>query len=125
MSDSDISDGDFDRFAAILVEWTALEGEEMEFEPESTHGGSRIGKKPNIDRNHLVAHEQLWKDYFSDNPTYTPQQFRRRYRMSKRLFYRIQETLRDHDVYFEQRRDATRRLGLSTLQKVSWDWSVP
>jgi hypothetical protein len=36
--------------------------------------------------------------------------------MSRRLFDRIQEKL-SQDTYFQQRRDATGKLGLSTLQK--------
>jgi hypothetical protein len=62
MSDSDISDGDSDRFAAIMVDWTALDEEEMDIDPDPKHGGSRIGKKPNIDRNHIQGHLRLYND---------------------------------------------------------------
>ena len=42
---------------------------------------------------------------------------RRRFRMNKPLFLRIVDTLSNQIPYFQQRRDATGRLGLSGLQK--------
>ncbi|XP_048609886.1 uncharacterized protein LOC106446965 isoform X1 [Brassica napus] len=43
--------------------------------------------------------------------------FRRRFRMNKPLFLRIVDRLSTEVPYFQQRRDATRRNGLSPLQK--------
>nr|KYP45380.1 hypothetical protein KK1_033087 [Cajanus cajan] len=48
---------------------------------------------------------------------YTRTQFRRRFRMRKHVFLRIITTLTNHDEYFRTRIDATRRRGLSPLQK--------
>ena len=59
----------------------------------------------------------LFKDYFHDTPTYTEQQFRRRFRMSKPLFLRIVDRLSNHMVYFQPTHDATGRASLSPLQK--------
>ncbi|XP_021991124.1 uncharacterized protein LOC110887868 [Helianthus annuus] len=42
---------------------------------------------------------------------------RRRFRMRKPLFLRIVDTVTANDIYFPQRRDATGRQGLSSLQK--------
>lgn len=56
-------------------------------------------------------------DYFVTGPTYTPELFRRRFRMLKSLFLHIVEAVNVNDQYFQQRRDATGRLGLSSLQK--------
>ena len=39
--------------------------------------------------------------------------------MSRDLFLRIVNTVKNHDNYFHQRRDALGRLGLSTIQKVT------
>ncbi|KAK4737341.1 hypothetical protein R3W88_001038 [Solanum pinnatisectum] len=39
--------------------------------------------------------------------------------MSRNLFLRIVDAIKDHDMYFEQRIDALGRFGLSTLQKIT------
>ena len=39
--------------------------------------------------------------------------------MSRSLFLRIVDAIKQHDNYFNQRRDASGKLGLSTLQKVT------
>ncbi|XP_048593374.1 uncharacterized protein LOC125576899 [Brassica napus] len=70
-----------------------------------------------IDRDREVGHNQLWNDYFTENPTYPPELFRRRFRMNKPLFLRIVERLSSEVPYFQQRRNAHGRNGLSALQK--------
>ncbi|RWR85272.1 putative nuclease HARBI1 [Cinnamomum micranthum f. kanehirae] len=42
-----------------------------------------------IHRGRISGHHRLYNDYFSENPVYTPSQFRRRFRMRKPLFLRI------------------------------------
>ena len=74
-------------------------------------------KKLYIERNREEGHIQLVNDYFTENPTYPPHIFRRRFRMNKSLFMRIVERFSNEVPYFKQRRDATRRLGFSALQK--------
>ena len=69
-------------------------------------GGSRIGRAPNLNRDAPAGHERLMKDYFVDVPVYGEQLFRRRFRMSSRLFLQIVNNLGDSDVYFTQRSDA-------------------
>ncbi|XP_022552205.1 uncharacterized protein LOC106384662 [Brassica napus] len=70
-----------------------------------------------IERERELGHKQLWKDYFAENPTYQPEMFRRRFRMNKTLFLRIVQSLSTELPYFQQRRNAHGRLGLSALQK--------
>ena len=81
--------------------------------------GSNPGRAANRDRGRQEAHEQLVSDYFSVDPTYSESQFRRRYRMSRTLFLRIVEEVENADVYFQQRPDATGKLGATALQKVT------
>ncbi|KAJ0684321.1 putative harbinger transposase-derived protein [Helianthus annuus] len=69
----------------------------------------------NREREHGEA--RLMQDYFVDNPTYDQATFRRRFRMQKPLFLRIVAAVTANDIYFQQRRDATGRQGLSPLQK--------
>ncbi|CAM8886269.1 unnamed protein product [Rhodiola kirilowii] len=70
-----------------------------------------------IDRDREAGHERLENDYFSPNPVYPAETFRRRYRMGKHVFLRIVDALSHYDPYFQQRVDALGRKGLSPLQK--------
>ena len=74
-------------------------------------------KRAYVERNREEGHTRLWNDYFSENPTYPPHLFRRRFRMNKVVFMRIVDLLSETFPFFQQRRDATGRLGLSPLQK--------
>ncbi|XP_071700046.1 uncharacterized protein [Rutidosis leptorrhynchoides] len=68
-----------------------------------------------------------YNDYFSDNPTFPRDVFRRRYRISKTLFLRIcqdilnfsQTPIPEYFTYFRQRRDATGLLGFNIVQKIT------
>uniref|UniRef100_A0A0D3DK36 DDE Tnp4 domain-containing protein n=1 Tax=Brassica oleracea var. oleracea TaxID=109376 RepID=A0A0D3DK36_BRAOL len=70
-----------------------------------------------IERNREEGHIQLWNDYFSENPTYSTNFFRRRFRMNKELFLRIVHHLSTEISYFRPSKDATGRSSLSPLQK--------
>jgi hypothetical protein len=83
------------------------------------HGGSRIGRRPNLNRNHAAGHEQIFRDYFAENAVYDEKLFRRRFRMSKRLFLKIMGDVSAADDYFQQRNDALGIPGLSTIQKIT------
>jgi hypothetical protein len=72
-----------------------------------------------IERDHLQGHERLFLDYFAESPVYPPNIFRRRFRMRRSLFLRIQSAVEGHDNYFIQKRDNAQRLGLSSLQKIT------
>uniref|UniRef100_A0A0D3E0K5 DDE Tnp4 domain-containing protein n=1 Tax=Brassica oleracea var. oleracea TaxID=109376 RepID=A0A0D3E0K5_BRAOL len=58
-----------------------------------------------VERHREGGEACLWNDYFSEDATFSSHLFRRRFRMNKNLFLRL------------QRRDATGRFGLSALQK--------
>ncbi|XP_020253760.1 putative nuclease HARBI1 [Asparagus officinalis] len=72
-----------------------------------------------INRGREEGNSRLYNDYFSNNPTYGANLFRRRFRMQRSLFLRIVDAVREHDNYFVQKVDGVGRLGLSTLQKVT------
>jgi len=83
--------------------------------PQATHGGSVLGRQGNLDRGRREGEERLLRDYFGLNGTptlYTDETFRRRFRMSRRLFLRIVDSLESQYAYFQQKPDAARRLGL-------------
>jgi hypothetical protein len=67
----------------------------------------------------LQAGKDLFRDYFTERPLYPHKYFRRRFRMSRLLFCRIQNVVEAHDLYFVQRRDGSKRLGFSSIQKIT------
>ncbi|XP_017233595.1 uncharacterized protein LOC108207672 [Daucus carota subsp. sativus] len=71
----------------------------------------------NIYRDREGGHHRLVNDYFSPNPVYPENIFRRRFRMGRHVFLRIVDAVSNSDPYFQQRIDAVGRKGLSPLQK--------
>ena len=113
------SDDDFQEFLTVLIQLDELDHEGERLERTPSHGGSRVGKRGNIERNHVQAHARLMQDYFLEHSTYTAEQFRRRFRMSKSVYFRVYEALRAYDKYFTLRKNAVGRLGLSGHQKIT------
>ncbi|KAL0015970.1 hypothetical protein SO802_003039 [Lithocarpus litseifolius] len=72
-----------------------------------------------IERDHLAGHKRLYLNYFADTPVYPPNLFRRRFRMSRSLFLRIQSKVETYEPYFIQKRDNAQRFGLSSLLKIT------
>lgn len=70
-----------------------------------------------ISRDHEDDHNRLFAKYFSDNPLYTDDQFRRRFRMRRHLFLHIVQALGEWSPYFCLRTDAFGKVGLSPFQK--------
>lgn len=82
-------------------------------------GTSRRRSAPRkyINRNREGAHEQLFADYFAEDPLYSDSVFHRRFWMRRHVFVHIVDELGKWSSYFTQRVDCTGRLGLSPLQK--------
>ncbi|KAL6125686.1 hypothetical protein ACLB2K_073740 [Fragaria x ananassa] len=72
-----------------------------------------------VNRPREEAAYNLWRDYFAERPIHDDEIFRRRFRMSKTLFHRIADAVKDHDTFFVQQRDGVGKLGLSSLQKIT------
>jgi hypothetical protein len=97
----------------------AMEDERLKKERASTsHRALIVGRKV-IKRNYLQGEEKLFHDYFADSPVFPFYIFRRRFRMSRPLFFRLQSALEAYDPYFIQKRNAAGTLGLSSLQKMT------
>lgn len=60
----------------------------------------------------------IYNDYFSPSPTYPPDYFKRRWRMSKYLFEMIRNKICEFDSFFVQKNDALGRPGLTPEQKI-------
>ena len=110
---NDDSDDEFHLLA------TMIEEEEMANEDRTPHRPGSIPGHAVIRRDRVQGNDRLYRDYFADTPTFGPRLFRRRFRMNRPLFFRIQHAVEAYDPYFVQRRDACGALGLSSLQKIS------
>ena len=94
-------------------------------EEESNNHGRRIGYRGSILGHNIIncnrkeGELRLYNGYFAENPKFTESQFRRRFRMSRRLFLRIANAVEAHNSYFKQRTNVFGVLGLSCLQKVT------
>jgi hypothetical protein len=98
----------------VLIDNLELENEIQE---RRNHGGLRPGKRANIDQEREFGHERIMKDYFGEDPVYSPHVFRHRYRMQQCLYFRIMYEICAYDSYFVQKRNAAGILGLSSIQK--------
>ncbi|XP_047943190.1 uncharacterized protein LOC125190032 [Salvia hispanica] len=76
-----------------------------------------IRRRTFVPREHGVAHQRLFADYFAEQPRWGPRVFHRRFRMRRDLFLRIVRTLEERDGYFQYWEDAIDRPGLTPLQK--------
>ncbi|XP_024177898.1 uncharacterized protein LOC112183795 [Rosa chinensis] len=65
------------------------------------------------------GHENLYRDYFADPPIFSDNVFRRRFRMRRHVFLRIQNAVLLCDPYFLQKRNAAGAIGLSSYQKIT------
>ncbi|XP_022032152.1 uncharacterized protein LOC110933228 [Helianthus annuus] len=117
-SSSSSSDEEEMFFAKAVVKATQILFEEEE-EEEEEDGSSEnvITRRIRINRDREGAHEKLVNDYFSDAPLYNADIFKRRFRMSRRLFTWIADDLGGLDPFFTQRPDARNYEGFTTLQK--------
>ena len=90
----------------------------IEEERLNSGGGSRQKRsRMFIRRDFVQATERIFRDYFAEPPLYSPNLFRRRFRMSRPLFLRIKSTLEAIEPYFVQRRNAAGKLGLFSFKR--------
>ena len=86
--------------------------EEIERRPR---GGSRPGRRPNIEQERALLGNILYRQYFCTDPIYDHNTFRRRYRVSRTLFDRLYDAMVSTDAYFVQKTDCTGAKGLSPV----------
>jgi hypothetical protein len=86
---------------------------------KKTRGGSKKGKKANKNRNIAEGARRIFADYFAPDPTYDETDFRRRFRMSKRLCLQIIEAVTANEVYFTHRPNAAGKFGATPFQKIT------
>ena len=108
-------DDEFDHILDLMMgEYQKRKNEEQ----RKRRRGSVFGHEV-YDRSRGEHDLKLFNDYFAERPTYPEKYFRRRFRMSRPLFMRIAEGVKQHDRYFHQKRNDVGALGFSCLQKVT------
>jgi hypothetical protein len=80
-------------------------------------GGSTPGHWKCKPRQRIEGYCILYADYFANNPLHGDAVFRRRFRMSRKLFLKIVYALQDYDSYFRCKLDCIGMAGFSALQK--------
>ncbi|XP_071681603.1 uncharacterized protein [Lolium perenne] len=80
-------------------------------------GGSKPGKRRNINRHREASAMLLDADYFNDDVTHLPEEFRRRFRMNKEMFLKIVHDVREYDKYFMAKKDCIDLWGFTSIQK--------
>ena len=94
-------------------------------EEELNNQGRRIKYRGSILGHNIVNRSikegelRLYNDSFAENLKFTESQFKRRFRMNRRLFLRIVNAVEAHNPYFKQMIDVLGILGLFFLQKVT------
>jgi hypothetical protein len=78
-------------------------------------GGSKPGKRKNVYRHRQVGAMLLDADYFADDVTHSPKEFRSRFRMNKDLFMKIVFGVREYDDYFMIKQDCTDLWGFTSI----------
>jgi hypothetical protein len=77
--------------------------------------GSILGHAPALNRNRESGHCLLFVDYFQcTSPLFNPKLFRRRFRMTRHVFNRIQEGVMAYDDYFSCKEEALGKVGFSS-----------
>ncbi|XP_047949322.1 uncharacterized protein LOC125195179 [Salvia hispanica] len=76
-----------------------------------------IRRRTFVPREHVVAHQRLFADYFAEQPQWGLTVFHRHFRMRRDLFLRVVWTLEGRFDYFLYQIDGIGRPGLTPLQK--------
>ncbi|KAE9166631.1 hypothetical protein PF002_g31064 [Phytophthora fragariae] len=115
----DESEDEDDDIVCIFGSFRQTAQESFEAKKRPKRGGSVPGKVPNKRRDFQARYHRMIEQYFAADPVYNARDFRRRFRMNKRLFLRDLDGVLEIDRYFEQRPDCKGDLGIHPLMKVT------
>ncbi|KAF2862062.1 hypothetical protein K470DRAFT_284851, partial [Piedraia hortae CBS 480.64] len=83
-------------------------------------------RRPNIEREYDAGFERLYRDYFSDSPTFGHKASHRNLCMTRRIFLKITDALAAHNKPWtsfwpvgRNELDATVKLGIHPILKVT------
>jgi hypothetical protein len=111
-------DDDTPMFAFQVATTMVAEEESNNQGRQTEYRGSILGHNI-VNRNRKEGELRLYNDYFAKNSKFTESQFRRRFRMSHRLFLWIANAVEDYNPYFKQRTNALGVLSLCCLQNIT------
>ena len=130
LTDSAMDSEEEEELAALLEEEAAADVQEEEhlmvlaalaqllaINEKPRRGGSAPGRVKAKNRHRLHGYCMLYSDYFANAPLHGERTFRRRYRMSRKLFLRIVNFIREFDNYFKCKKYCTGKLGFTSIQK--------
>ena len=100
-----------------LVEEVEQEVQEVEERWAAAVVPHPIQHRRTIPCDHIGANQRLMDDYFGENPNFPLELFRRRFRISQRLFLHIASSLAPRYRCFTLRSDVSGRIELSMIQK--------
>ncbi|XP_024164066.1 uncharacterized protein LOC112171055 [Rosa chinensis] len=86
---------------------------------QTRRGGSRPGRAPNEERFRESRGKNMMEDYFVECPVFSEEEFWTRYKMSHNVFNHISSDLCRYDLYFVQKSDAAKKVGLLPQQKLT------
>ncbi|KAJ0577965.1 hypothetical protein HanIR_Chr05g0242081 [Helianthus annuus] len=81
----------------------------------------RLTRRAKLNRDQEASHDKLVADYFSDEPVYTAEIFRRRFRMSRPLFLRIAGDIAQSYPFFTLRNEYTHHNLQADLVEYIWN----
>ena len=81
----------------------AIEEERLNNERGSTSHCGSVHGRIFISHDILQGLDRLFHDYFAETPVYSPNLFRRKFRMNRSLFLRIHSVIETHEPYFIQK----------------------
>ena len=116
--DSDSDDSDFEIDHRVAGNMFTFYVSSSALSTTKLHGGSKIGKKPNVKRDIVGGSMRLEKDYFAESPVYGDALFKRRYRISRDRFMRIHKVFKDANI-MSQGIDALGVPGATLKQKLT------
>jgi hypothetical protein len=117
-----IHDEDDNFTEALIIVSNILEEESDDDEPLVPPyvwgSGSGVEKAPNIERRRVFYSHLLFGDFWGSAPIYNPTYFKKFFKIPIRLFDDIVPKVTANDDYFQQKKDAVGKMGLSSLQKI-------
>ncbi|XP_023767353.2 uncharacterized protein LOC111915956 [Lactuca sativa] len=76
-----------------------------------------LTRRTTLNRDRGEGHRRLVNDYFAENCVYQPSDFKRRFRLRKKVFERIANAMEARYEFFQMRYDARGKRGFTGLQK--------
>ena len=115
MQEEDDNDTEEEESIAILACLAKMQIEE-DTNANPKRGGSKFGRRKGKLRMRVEGHCMLYGNYFSEDLRFDEKDFRRRFWMSRNLFMRLVQGVREHDPWFKLKKDVVGTVDFSSIQ---------